>query len=406
MGQPGRIFANRNVFLLWAGQIVSQLGDSVFEIGLLWLLLERTGSTTLSGLVAMSAYLPTLLFGVASGAIVDRFDRRRLMLVADGARAAIVLLIPLLNRYDRLNAGGLGVITFALASFNVLFNPSRDALLGLLVRRDQLLAANSIIQTSWQYALLLGPVGAAILLAFAGPIHLFTANAATFLVSFLFISRIRVPIEEAAAAPAIERRAIGSELREGLWYAVRDRRILVLLLITAADNLFLMGPATIGIPIFVREVVRGDATTYAIVKSALAVGMVAGTLALNQWGRNVGYGRIVLWGIILDGLTFLPLIWVTTTTGLYVTLMIHAMAIPLIVVARPTLVHTVVPTALQGRVFSLMTVSVYGFGSLSVALTGMAAEAIPINFVYGVIAVLAAGTGAVGWLARDLRETA
>jgi hypothetical protein len=329
------------------------------------------------------------------------------MLVSDGARAVVVLLIPVLYAYGRLGAGLLGVITFAIASFNVLFNPARDALLGRLVRRDQLLAANSMVQTSWQYAFLLGPVGAAVLLAFAGPIHLFTANAVTFLLSYLFISRIRVlPEDVAFARPREGPRAIGADLREGFAYVTRDRRILVLLLITAADNLFLLGPATIGIPIFVRDVVRGDATTYAIVKAAIAVGMVLGTLALNRWGRGVGYGRVVLWGIVLDGLTFLPLLWVTSAAGLFVTLLVHALAIPLIVVARPTLVHSVVPAPLQGRIFSMVTVAVYGFGSLSVALTGIAADLVPINVVYAAIAILAAGTGVAGWLVKEFREAA
>ncbi|MCA9785502.1 MAG: MFS transporter, partial [Candidatus Cloacimonetes bacterium] len=76
-----RVFQNRRLAFLWSGQLISQAGDSVFDIALLWLLLEMTGSSSLTGLIAMSAYLPSLLFGMFAGTLADRCDRRTLLLV-------------------------------------------------------------------------------------------------------------------------------------------------------------------------------------------------------------------------------------------------------------------------------------------------------------------------------------
>lgn len=398
----GRVFVNRDVFFLWSGQVVSQAGDSVFNIGLLWLLLELTGSNALTGLIAMSAYLPTLIFGLYGGVLADRFDRRRLMLASDLARALVVAAIPLLHYKGVLNPALLGLCTFALATFAVVFVPARDALVGQLAPPSRLLRAHSSIQTSWQYAMLLGPAVAGLLVAVFDQIHLFSVDALSYLVSFLLIARIRPgkhPAERRTGA------RVGGQVWEGLRYAWGDRRIRVLLLVTAVDNLFLMGPAIVGIPIFVRQVLNQGVASYAFAQTAYALGMVAGTLLLNVWSRRTNYGRILLWGIFFDGMTFLPLWWIDTFWGLFVALAVHSAAIPLIVVSRPTLVQRLVPAHMQGRVFSMIAICVNGCTAVSVAVTGVVSEAVPINTVYAVIAVLAAASGGIGWLVRDFRES-
>ncbi|MGB0929829.1 MAG: MFS transporter, partial [Chitinophagales bacterium] len=185
-----RLFINHNVFNLFTGQTISQSGDSIFEIALLWILLELTGSNAATGLIAMSGYLPSLLFGLFSGALVDRFDKRRIMLLADVARAILVACIPILYYVGGLNGLVLGLFTFAIASFNTLFNPARDALVGKIVPPNKQLQANSLIHTSWQYALFVGPAIAGFLLLFVNEIQLFLLDACTFLLSFYFIYRL------------------------------------------------------------------------------------------------------------------------------------------------------------------------------------------------------------------------
>lgn len=402
-----RLFVNKNIFNLWLGQIISQSGDSIFEIGLLWLLLELTGSNAITGLVAMSAYLPTLVFGLFSGALVDRFDRRRLMLFSDGIRALIVLIIPLLYFLNGLNGLMLGIITFMLASFNTLFNPARDALVGQLVKENELLAANSMIQTSWQYAMLFGPVIAGILLAIIGEIQLITLDALTFLLSFYFIYKIktqRTGVSMRLNRLPAEFKASWRDMIEGLNFARKDRRIWTLLIFTAVDNLFLMGPAIIGAPIFVREVLKESASAYAFVQVAYAVGMIIGTFLMRKYGKLFRNSQVIQWGVIFDGITFVPLLWVTDVWTMFFVITVHAMAIPMIIVSRPNIILKIVPKEMQGRVFSLISVCVFGFTALSIALTGIIAEIIRINVIYAIIGVIAASTGTIGWFVKEFRE--
>ena len=88
-----RIFKNRNLVLLWTGHIISHGGDAIYQIALPWLVLELTGSKTITSLVALSAYLPAVLFSLLAGVVVDRFDRRRVMMFSDVMRMLLVLLL-------------------------------------------------------------------------------------------------------------------------------------------------------------------------------------------------------------------------------------------------------------------------------------------------------------------------
>lgn len=423
-----RIFINRNVFNLFTGQTISQSGDSIFEIALLWMLLELTGSNAATGLIAMSGYLPSLLFGLFSGALVDRFDKRRIMLLADVARAILVLCIPILYYVGGLNGLVLGLFTFAIASFNTLFNPARDALVGKIVRPEKQLQANSLIHTSWQYALFVGPAIAGMLLLFVNEVQLFIVDAMTFLLSFYFIYQLstvngrRQTMDEKKklwqqlkTLPTVEAvkqkkriKAVVAEslqdMKEGLQYVKKDKRLLTLVFMTISNNFFLMGPAVIGAPIFVREILQEGVESYAFVQIAYGIGMVLGTLLLNYYSRFFRKSQILLWGIALDGITFLPLLWVTSFEGMFFTLVIHCLAIPMIIVTRPTIILQIVPSEMQGRVFSMIGVCVQGITAISIALTGIAAAIVPINVIYAIIAVAAAATALIGASVKELRE--
>lgn len=395
-----RIFVNKNIFYLWTGQIISQSGDSIYEIALLWLVLDLTGSNSLTGLVAMSAYLPILIFGLFFGALVDRYNKKRIMLLADIARALLVLLIPLLYYVDAINALLLGVLTFFIASFNALFNPARDALVGKLVGPKDRLMANTMIYTSWQYAMFIGPAVAGILLAVLGEVHLFTANAATFLLSFFFIYQIafKRPVVLEKQTDSFKLSGVFDEIKEGFQYMASKRILWVLLLITFIDNLFLMGPAMIGAPIFIKEILGEGIESFAYIQVAYGIGMILGTILLNKFGKKYSNRSIILWGIVLDGLTFFPLLWIDTFAGMFATIVIHAMAIPMIIIIRPSIIQKEVPEEIQGRIFSMINIAVWGCTALSVGLTGIVADFVPINIIYAVIAILAASTGLMGWL--------
>ena len=89
-----RIYRNKNIISLWVGHLVSHAGDAIYMIALPWLMLDMTGSKSLSALVAMSAYLPALIFGLLAGSLVDIYNRKSIMIISDLLRAVTVIIIP------------------------------------------------------------------------------------------------------------------------------------------------------------------------------------------------------------------------------------------------------------------------------------------------------------------------
>jgi MFS family permease len=396
-----RLFVNRNIALVFWGQVVSQAGDSIYQIGLLWLCLDMTGSKSLTGLIASAAFLPYLLFALPGGALADRFPRKAIMISADGARLALVACIPLLYALGAVSILKLALLTFLIGSFSAVFYPARDALLPELATADELPHANALIQTSWQLAVLLGPALAALLLPLVGLRHLFSFDAFTFLVSLAAVAAIR------AARPPAPPRPPATPWRamlDGVRYVAANPLMRVIVLVTALDNLILMGPAIVGVPIYVKEVLKLDVAHYAWVQAALAGGVFVGAPLIAVFGRKLPLGRILLIGVVCDGLTYLPLFFVRTFPATVVTIFFHSFFIPMITVSRATLIQRHAPVELQGRVFSIIQLCVVGGTALSAVSTGLLAEKVPMPWIYLGMALLAAATAIPGFLSTAIRR--
>jgi len=395
-------FVPRGLWPLWAAGFISTAGDSLHQVAIMWLVYELTGSKTATGLIAMAQYLPAVLFGVFAGALVDRWNRKKVMIAADGARVVLVALIPTLYLVGEMSGLTLGLLAFATALFTTAFYPARESIIPQIVQRSELTRASSLLQGSYGFAYFAGPVMAALLLPWAKLTGLFYADAITYLLSLGFLLYLRPRSEPVARST--RSRTIYSVV-EGLRYAKSNGLLRGLLLITAVDNLFIMGPALVGTPLYVRLHLGLGAQAFAATQGAFALGMVTGSVLAHRYASRFPRGQLLLWAILYDALTFAPFAFIHTLPPCLLLWFVHSIGIPFILVPRTTLVQTEVPETFQGRAFSLVNLTVVGLTAISCSLTGIAAEWIPVNWLYAVIGVSAAMVGAAGWLMRDLRET-
>jgi len=378
-------------------------------MAVIWLMLDLTGSASLTGFIAFAATAPALFFGLFSGVLADHYRRRTLMLISDIARFLIILLIPVFYTLGMLTPMLLAVIVFAAASFGTLFNPARDAIIPELVHESQLLKVNALIQSTGYLAYFIGLFGAGILLATFGLVNLFYLDAGTFLVSFFMIILISYQRGE-NRAKTYESRHL-SELKKGLRYVVHeDRRLFWIIIITALNNFFIMGPAVVGTPLLIKEVWDGSGRDFAFIESSYGIGMVLATVAVYRFAQRYKKGTWLMLGIIYDGLTFIPLFWVGRlgVDPFWLTIsiiFIHSLGIPFIQVTRTTLVHSIVPGHMQGRVFSMINLAVIGVMSISVALTGVLAEWISPRTIFLFIGVGATLSGILGLSMKSIRNT-
>jgi MFS transporter, DHA3 family, macrolide efflux protein len=408
---------DRNLMLLAAGQLASRLGDVSFHIGLLWLILKLTGSREITGLVAMVEYLPILLFGLVAGVLVDRLDRRRVMLWTSLIRFGLMLILPLAVSMGSSVTVICAAVAFGLALATSLFTPARDALVPVLVGEDgDRVRANALVQGSDQLAWFMGPLLAAILLELLGKEKLFLGSALMFLVGWICLKLMKLPADqplgsnpegalaggEPGGAPAA--RIAWREARQGLSMAWGHRGLRWLLIITAVNNFFIMGPAIVAMPIYIGDDLGLPGRYFGFIESVLALGMMISSVLIVRWRPRIGKGKIWLAGMVLDGLTYGPILMAPKFPVLVPLILGHALFIPWISIFRISIVQDLVPPEMQGRVFSLVGMAVVGMTALSCGVTGLMLGRIPTHLLFGIWGLLGMICGLVGWFSKDLRR--
>jgi MFS family permease len=384
----------RNLLLLWSAQLISVAGDAMYHVSLMWLILEMTGSSTATGFVAMSAYLPAMLFGLYAGVLADRHNRMGLMVLANLTQALTVLIIPVLLVYNVKHVVWIGLLAFLRATFGALFPPAFNAFVPTIVAPDRLTRVNSLLSTSGQLAWLLGPALAGILLGAVSLRFLFVLDALSFLIAIGLLLLVVHP--DTPLIPG--KRHPYQELREGIRYVLRHETLGFLIGLTIVNNLFIMGPAIVGTPILVKEALGGTASQYAFVEAGLAAGMLLGSLLVYRIGGRVNSGLLLLIGMILDGTTYSIFYWAQSVTFVLVFIVIHAVGIPMITISRTVIIQRHAPNRYHGRLFSMVHLAVVGMTALSSALVGIAAAVVDIQVVFLVIGIGAALCGFVGLL--------
>lgn len=387
---------------LWAAQFFSQFGDSMFQLAFVWIVLDMTGSKAATGAAATVSYLPALLFGVVAGLLVDRWNRRLVMAGADLARALLLALAGVLLWRGALTPQLLTAIAFSMATAAVLFNPARDSILPEIMPVARLTRANAWVQSSQQAALLFGPLAAGVLIQRAGVGSIFPAGVVLFGGSLLLLLGMR-GVGSGHRAPG-NAPALMDDLRRGLRVIASDGTLVLLLILTALDNLFIMGPAILGNVVIVRDTLRGTAADYALVEAVYGIGMIAGSLLVVRYANRFPSGWILLLGITLDGLTYIPLVACRTLPFLLATSLVHSMAIPLITIPRATILQKIVPAALVGRVFALQNVVVVGVTAVSSGLAGLVLERVSAPVLFAIGGSLGTLTGVLGALSPRLRR--
>jgi len=218
-----------------------------------------------------------------------------------------------------------------------------------------------------------------------------TVDALTFLASVIAILRIRIP------EPPPTHRRLGQEIREGIRLVRQHPFLRRLLVLTALDNLFIMGPAIVGANLLVKRVFGLGASHLAFFEASMGLGWLLGTLWLYRQGERRAWHFLVL-GILMDGATYLPFLWIRQYPMALLAILIHGFFIPWITVSRTTLLQRILPEAYLGRVFAFVNLTVLGTTALSSFLTGVLGDWVPVPFVFFLPGVLGTLSGVLAYL--------
>jgi hypothetical protein len=366
----------RDFALLWAGATVSLMGDGVYVVAIAWQVYELSDSPTALSLVGLAWTLPLGLFVLLGGLVSDRFERRRIMIAADVVRAAAAGTIGVLSLTGAVELWHLIALAAVFGTGEAFFGPAFTSIVPQLVPRHLLLQANSLDQFIRPFAfLLVGPALGGWLVAALGPGEAFVLDAATFLVSAFSISLIRrrgrIRAEAAEAKTSLLR-----ELREGLAFVRAHAWLWATLVAAAIFLLAYWGPIEVLVPYRVRNELGGEASDFGLVLACGGLGSILAALVLGQRGlprRHITfmYSAWTIGSLALVGFGLAGTVWqlqaISFLEGAFFT---SGM------VVWGTLVQTLVPGELLGRVTSLDWFVSTSLVPVSFALTGPVSAAL------------------------------
>jgi len=393
---PYRVLRNPNFRRLWLGQTVSFIGD-YFHFLAIPILVERlTGSALLVGVSLISSALPMLLLGPIAGVFVDRWNRKKTMIVADVLRALLVLPCLLVQTPEQIWV--FYVVGFLMSCVSRFFFPSQAALLPRIIGdSDDLLAANGLMQVSEMVMLVLGPALAGFTIALWGPSVAFLVDSASFVVSAILIATMYVapPPLDLLGRPRAQHNvgAVWKEMRVGVEYLFRSRTMVGVLITLGIVQLGVGAINVVFVP-YLQRIFQAGPEGLGIVDSAQGIGMIVGGLLLGLLvGRlrktTVIGGALIFIGLALAGMglapTFIFIVICSCALGLALT---PAQSVLI------TLIQLAVPDDKRGRVGSAMNALSTAARLISMAVAATLSEAIGLRTIYiicGVLVVLSAG---------------
>jgi MFS family permease len=396
-----QILSLSNFRFLWLGQIISNFGDSLTYLTLVLLINRITdGDTAAIAYLLIALALPQATIGLIAGVFVDRWDRKRVMVISDLLRGFLVLAFLLIGTAENTNLFLLYVIAFFHSSVGAFFTPARSATIPLVVPKEGLLSANSLSQTSNVFFRLLGTAAAGFLV---GSLEVFwpayLVDSATFFVSVLFIAQVKLParaginvVEQAALKGQAAITAVLSEMRAGLAFMTGSRILVGSLLALAVTMLGLGAVNVLLAPMIVNDLAIAE-EWFGAVELAQVVGMIiSGSLVAVLASRFKPTNLITL-GLIGIGIGVAFLALVQGIWSLFIILFfIGLMSTPLNT-AISTLVQLVVDNEMLGRVSAALGAIIQVASLVSMFAAGTLAAAIGVRNVFVVSGLLAIAAG-------------
>lgn len=367
-GQSWRALRHPNYRLYFCGQSISLLGTWIQQVALAWLVYRLTGSTLLLGTVAFLSQAPQLLIAPFAGIVIDRSDRKRLMLVVQSLMLAQSVFLALFTGLGWIEPWQILAAALTLGVLNSFDAPLRHSLAGQLVSaRDDLPNAIALNATIFNVARFVGPPVAGLVLGLTSEAVCFALNGLSFLAVILALRRIRIAPLETATTP------FGSALREGLSYVRASVPVSRLLQQVALLN-FLAASYVPLMPAFARDVFQGGPDTLGLLLGSAGAGALGASLYLMTRSSVRGLTGSIAGGNLLAALALLAFALADTLWLALPMLFLLGFGVITGNASTNTILQTILPGTLRGRVLALYTAANLGAAAVGGLVAGWAAE--------------------------------
>jgi DHA3 family macrolide efflux protein-like MFS transporter len=375
-------------FTIWGGQAISITGSQLVQFALIWYLTVQTGSATVLATASLVGLLPNVILGPFIGTLVDRWDRRRIMLVSDTVITLLSIGLAVLFALDTVEVWQIYVVMFIRAFFGSFHTNAMAASTSLMVPVEHLTRIQGINQMlNGGLNVVAAPLGALLLgvLPMQGILAIDVFSALFAIVPLLF-TRIPQPDRHTGATENGGQETIWQGAKSGARYVIGWPGLLIVSLMTVGIN-FAIIPAFSLMPLLVKGYFAGGAIHLGWVESAMGIGMFVGGITLGAWGgfkRNIVTSMLGLTGMGLGTLIFAvapsSALWMAVIGSLLVGIMT-----PMTIGPFYAMIQTIVEPNMQARVFSLLSSAGAAMVPIGLLVAGPVADqfSIQVWFLFG-----------------------
>lgn len=393
----------RNFTFIWLGQAFSLFGSALVQFALIWWLTETTGSATVLALASLMGLLPNVIIAPFAGVVVDRFNRRLIMILSDSLVALLTLVLAYLFWIGVAEPWHVLAGLFLRATAGAFQFPAMQASTSLMVPAEQLARVQGFNQMLQGVMGIIAPPVGALLLGILPLQGVLAVDVVTALIGIAPLFFIAIPQPQMQAAA--ERPSFLAEMRDGLTYLMRWRGLFIIALMAIVLN-FLLSPAAALLPILVTKHFGGAEGELATVNSIFSLGILVGGILLGVWG---GFKRRIytsLLGLIVLGLTF-GAVGFIPANGFWVAVALLFLGAAANVITNGPLaavMQVIVRPEMQGRIFSLLGSLATAMAPLGLLIAGSLADAIGVQAWYILGGGLCVVMGVLAFFIPDVRN--
>ncbi|MFQ5952828.1 MAG: MFS transporter [Candidatus Omnitrophota bacterium] len=403
------VLFKKNFFSLWSGQIISEFGDRLNQMALVSLIYyKHPGSVIALAKLLFFIIIPVFVIGPIAGVYVDRWDRKRTMIISDILRGVLVLAIPVFVHLDMMIP--IYILVFLIFSATRFFLPSKMSFIPAIVSEEKLMVANALANTTRMIATVLGFALAGLIVKWIGHIWGFYLNSISYFVSAAFIAVItpKEKLKDVKEEIHMTKQIVGKSIRRNFWaeiiegfsYVFRRSQMKVVastlfLLMAGAGSIFCI------IIVFIQESFGSVTEDLGLFGAFLGVGVFLGTVAFGKYGQKFSKIRSIFASLALSGAAIVLFAFYAKGSpslgiGGFLILLTGAAIAP-VLTCTTTLIHNLIPDEARGRIFSSMEVIIHLAFMMFMFFTAYLAKFISNFAILIVCGAVFLFIGVMGW---------
>lgn len=395
----------RNFLPMFVGQIVSLLGSSMVQFALVWYITKETGSATVLATATTLAIIPSIILGPFVGALVDRWNRKRVMIWSDLIVALATAVLAILFALNLTEIWHIMVILFIRSLAGTFQDPAKSASISLMVPKDQLTRLGGINQVVGGLLNTFSPALGALLmelLPIQGVLAVDIITAAIAILMMIFLVKVPQPKSTAVSAK-VSPKSLFADVKFGFKYMASWPGLLSIVLIACSLNLVL-APASNLMPLLITDFFKKGAKELAWFEAAIGIGSILGGLLLGIWGGFKRKILNILGGIVgmSASLLVLGLVSPNAFFGSIILIALTGLMTAFTNGSLGPLLQTKVPSEMQGRVFTVLSSLSQALMPVGLFISGPIADRFGIQTAYLVGGVLGLIIAAIGFSTKSL----